>query len=192
LSEETQKICNLADNPAKTVSVSKETAMSETNKKILEKFNQAMTQFWQSGDSSVFDEVVAKDCVIHQSGMPTNLEGLKQVLPAFRAAFPDFKVLEVEMFGEDDKVADRITWTATHTGELMGIPATGKTVTVKEMHLSRLKGGKVVERWGQWDQLGMMQQLGVVPQINYDPRQSLGVLIRNLANFAKGLKARLH
>jgi steroid delta-isomerase-like uncharacterized protein len=137
--------------------------MSETNKKILEQFNQIMGQFWQSGDANLFDEVIAEDCAIHQPGFPPNREGLKQVLPAFRTAFPDFKVLEFEMLAEGDKIADRITWTATHQGELMGIPATGKTITVREMHVRRFAEGKIVEHWGQWDQLGMMQQLGVIP-----------------------------
>jgi steroid delta-isomerase-like uncharacterized protein len=164
LSEETQKICNLADNPAKTVSVDKETAMSEINKAILEKFNQIMSQFWQSGDAKLFDEVIAEDCAIHQPGFPANREGFKQVLPAFRAAFPDFKVLEFETVAEGDKIADRVTWTATHKGELMGIPATGKTVTAREMHIRRFADGKIVGHWGEWDQVGMMQQLGVIPQ----------------------------
>ncbi len=135
----------------------------ETNKEILNKFNQLMSQFWQSGDTTVFDRVIAQDSVIHQPGMPTSLEGLKQALPAFRNAFPDFKVLEFEMLTEGDQIADRIVWTATHTGELMGIPPTGKTVTVQEMHISRFANGKIVERWGSWDQMGLMQQLGVIP-----------------------------
>ncbi|MCA9839664.1 MAG: ester cyclase [Trueperaceae bacterium] len=136
----------------------------EENIAVLEKFNQILGQFWENGDVTLFDKVVAQDSVIHQPGMPNNLEGLKQVLPAFRSAFPDFRVLEFEAFSEGDKIADQIVWTATHTGELMGISATGKTITVKEMHISRVKNGRIVERWGLWDQLGMMQQLGAVPQ----------------------------
>jgi steroid delta-isomerase-like uncharacterized protein len=136
----------------------------ETNKIILEQFSQAMGQFWQTGDANVFDAVIAEDAVIHQPGFPPNREGFKQALPAFRTAFPDFQVLEFEAFGEDDQVADRIVWTATHKGELMGIPPTGKTITVRETHIRRFAGGKIVEHWGQWDQLGLMQQLGVIPE----------------------------
>jgi predicted ester cyclase len=133
------------------------------NKAVLEQFNQVMGQFWQTGDTSVFDAVIAADAVIHQPGFPPNREGFKQALPAFRTAFPDFRVLEFETFGEGDQVADRVVWTATHTGELMGIPPTGKTITVRETHIRRFAGGKIVEHWGQWDQIGMMQQIGVIP-----------------------------
>jgi predicted ester cyclase len=52
----------------------------------------------------------------------------------------------------------------THEGELMGIPATGKQVEFTETHISRIANGKIVERWGEWDVLGMMQQLGAVPR----------------------------
>jgi steroid delta-isomerase-like uncharacterized protein len=136
----------------------------EANKAVLEKFNQAMGEFWQSGNAEVFDAVMAADCVIHQPGLPPNLAGFKQVLPAFRSAFPDFKVLEFDMVAEGDKIADRVTWTATHKGELMGIPATGKTITMREAHIRRFANGKIVEHWGEWDQMGLMQQLGVIPQ----------------------------
>lgn len=136
---------------------------TEVNKAILEKFNRLMGQFWQSGDASVFDAVIAENCVLHQSGFPTNREGFKQVLPAFRSAFPDFRILEFETFGEGEQIADRIVWTATHMGELMGIAATGKTIIVQEMHIRRFVNGKIVEHWGQWDQLGMMQQIGAIP-----------------------------
>jgi predicted ester cyclase len=136
----------------------------EANKEILNRFNQLMGQFWQSGDANVFDEVIAENCAFNQPGFPPTREGFKQVLPAFRAAFPDFKVLEFEMLAEGDKIADRATWTATHIGELMGISATGKTITVKELHIRRFADGKIIEHWGAWDQMGMMQQLGVIPQ----------------------------
>jgi steroid delta-isomerase-like uncharacterized protein len=142
----------------------KEEFMSvETNKMILEKFNGVMVQFWQTGDAQVFDEVIAENSVFHQPGFPADREGFKQVLPAFRTAFPDFRVLEFETFGEGEQIADRIVWTATHSGELMGIPATGKTITVQEIHIRRFANGKIVEHWGQWDQMGLMQQLGAIP-----------------------------
>ena len=60
-------------------------------------------------------------------------------------------------------VVGRHTTTVTHNGEFMGIPATGKQVTIAEIHIVRIVNGKAVEHWGQADQLGMMQQLGVVP-----------------------------
>ena len=69
-----------------------------------------------------------------------------------------------ELFAEDDKVADRMMWQATHQGELMGIPPTGNPVRGTEMHISRIAEGRIVERWGQGDNLGMMRQLGAIPE----------------------------
>ena len=61
-------------------------------------------------------------------------------------------------------LAERVTWQATHRGVLMGIPPTGTRVTVTETHLARVADGRVVERWGNWDQMGLLQQLGAIPE----------------------------
>jgi predicted ester cyclase len=81
----------------------------------------------------------------------------------FLSAFPDTKMTIEDQLAEGDKVTTRWTATGTHTGELMGIPATGKAVTVTGFDITRYSGGKSVEHWGQFDQMGMMQQLGVIP-----------------------------
>ena len=81
----------------------------------------------------------------------------------FLSAFPDTQMTVEDELADGDKVATRWTATGTHTGELMGIPPTGKQVTVTGMDINRLVGGKIVEHWGEFDQMGMMQQLGVVP-----------------------------
>ena len=67
------------------------------------------------------------------------------------------------MIAEGDKVASRITAHGTHKGEFMGIPPTGKHTMQTGIDIVRIAGGKVVERWGEFDQLGLMQQLGVIP-----------------------------
>ncbi|WP_337871548.1 ester cyclase [Meiothermus sp.] len=89
----------------------KESIMNPSNKAVLEQFNQAMGQFWQSGDSNLFDQVIAEDCAFHQ---------------------PD-------------------------------IPPTGKRVQIKVMDVIRLEEGRFTEHWGIVDQVGLMQQLGVIP-----------------------------
>jgi predicted ester cyclase len=66
-----------------------------------------------------------------------------------RAAFPDMRYTVEDLLAEGDKVVDCLTWQATHQGEMMGIPPTGNTVRVTEMHISRIAEGKIVERWGQ-------------------------------------------
>jgi predicted ester cyclase len=64
---------------------------------------------------------------------------------------------------EWDKVVGYWTMTATHGGELMGIPATGKRVKLTGVSIMRIAGGKIVEEWNEADQMSLMQQLGVVP-----------------------------
>jgi steroid delta-isomerase-like uncharacterized protein len=81
----------------------------------------------------------------------------------YRSAFPDMRVTIEDLVAEGDKVAARWSVTGTHRGELMGIPATGKRVTVTGIEINRFAGGKLVEHWESFDQLSMMQQLGVVP-----------------------------
>ncbi len=137
--------------------------MSEENKAVVRRFNELVEGYWRTGDTDAFDEVIAPDFVHHAPGLPPDLEGMKQALPMFRAAFPDMRLTVEEMIAEGDKVVDRVTVRGTHEGELMGIPASGKQVEFMETHISRIADGKIVERWGQWDAMGMMQQIGAVP-----------------------------
>jgi steroid delta-isomerase-like uncharacterized protein len=136
--------------------------MSEEKKAVVRRYNELVEQYWRTGDADAFDEVVASDFVHHSPGLPPDLEGMKQALPMFRAAFPDMRLTVEEMIAEGDKVVDRVTVRGTHEGELMGIPASGKQVEFMETHISRIADGKIVERWGEWDALGMMQQIGAV------------------------------
>jgi steroid delta-isomerase-like uncharacterized protein len=96
-------------------------------------------------------------------GFPSGLEGYKQYVTAFRAAFPDFQYTIDDTIAEGDKVVQRTTGRATMTGSFAGMPATGKHATWSEIHISRFKDGKVVEHWATVDQAGMLQQLGVTP-----------------------------
>lgn len=137
--------------------------MSEEKKAVVRRYNELVEQYWRTGDADGFDEVLASDFVHHAPGLPPDLEGMKQALPMFRAAFPDMRLTVEEMIAEGDKVVDRVTVRGTHEGELMGIPASGKQVEFTETHISRIADGKIVERWGQWDALGMMRQIGAVP-----------------------------
>ncbi len=78
-------------------------------------------------------------------------------------AFPNGRMTIEDMIAVDDKVMMRYTFKATHEGELMGIPATGKPVTFTGMILERMAGGKIVEHWEQMDMMGVMQQIGAIP-----------------------------
>lgn len=81
----------------------------------------------------------------------------------FRTAFPDLYGTIEDLIAEGDKVVTRITYRGTHQGEFMGIPPTGRPVTMTFTGINRIAGGKIAEGWVNFDALGMMQQLGVIP-----------------------------
>jgi predicted ester cyclase len=90
---------------------------------------------------------------------------MKQLMPAWYTAFPDGHAALEDLIAEGDKVVWRYTFRGTHQGEFMGVPATGKVVTYTGIIISRIAGGKFVEDWESFDALGLMQQLGAIPQI---------------------------
>lgn len=110
--------------------------------------------------------LVSPDFVDHNlaaAGMPTGIEGLRTFFAMQIAAFPDMHVTILEQIAEGDKVVHRISVEATHLGPLMGIPPTGKRVKFTLIDINRYANGKFVEHWGEVDNLGLMQQLGLVP-----------------------------
>lgn len=136
--------------------------MSEENKAVSRR---VIEESFNQGNLAVIDELVAADYVDHNlpPGFPEGREGFKQLVAMYRAAFPDVQMTVEDVFAEGDKVAFRWTAIGTHQGELMGIPATNKQVTVTGIEIDRLVDGKIVEHWAEFDQMGMMQQLGVIP-----------------------------
>jgi steroid delta-isomerase-like uncharacterized protein len=136
--------------------------MSETNKAISRR---AIEECFNQGNLAAVDEVFSADFVDNAAppGLPAGPEGFKQLVTMYRTAFPDVQINIEDIVAEGDRVALRWTAKGTHLGELMGIPATGKPVTVTGIDIDRIAGGKIAEHWGAFDQLGMMQQIGVVP-----------------------------
>ncbi len=123
------------------------------------------TDAWDEGDLNALDELLAEDFVDHDPvpGQDAGREGYKQVTSAFFAAFPDLRVRNEDVIAEGDKAVLRWTARGTHQGELMGISATGRTVTLKGIDVIRVAEGRIAERWGEFDALGMLQQLGAFP-----------------------------
>ena len=136
--------------------------MSEENKALARR---AFEEVWNQGNLDAMDEIYAPDVVDHSRapGFPEGVEGSKAFISMYMNAFPDTKMTVDLQIAEGDIVATRWTAHGTHKGELMGIPATGKQVTVTGIGIDRIAGGRIVESWGEFDQMGMMQQLGVVP-----------------------------
>jgi len=79
-----------------------------------------------------------------------------------RTAFPDFHAALETMIADEDSIAFAYTITGTNTGPFMGIPPTGKRIRIRGVQISKFKDGKMVERWGSSDELGMLQQLGLM------------------------------
>ena len=137
--------------------------MSEQNKAVA----RGVFEAWERGDLDALDDLVAPDATDHDAYNPfreEGLEGLKKLIQMYRAAFPDTRFTIEEQVAEGDLVATRWTASGTHQGELMGNPPTGRSVSVSGMSIDRIQDGKVVESWGNWDTLGMFQQLGLAAQ----------------------------
>ena len=144
---------------------------TEENKAIVRRVSE---QAVGGGDLGVMDELVADDFVDHSAlpGTPPGREGAKAFVHVFHAGFPDLSLTNEDIIGEGDKVVHRYVLRGTHQGEFMGIPPTGNRVEVHGIDELRVSGGKIVERWGHVDELGLMQQLGVIPAPEQAGRQS--------------------
>jgi predicted ester cyclase len=118
------------------------------------------------GNVDLANELYSPDYVTHSVGpqfAPT-LDGLKMFVRALREGLPDLHCPVDEVIAEGDRVAGRFSLRGTHNGNLLGIPATGRRVDVGVIVIARYDElGKWVEDWASWDQLGLLQQLGVVP-----------------------------
>jgi steroid delta-isomerase-like uncharacterized protein len=120
---------------------------------------------WNTQRLPIFDELFAAHLVDHSvpPGLPQTREGTKQVATLYWSAFPDLHLTIEDQIAEGDKVVTRWTARGTHTGQLMGVPPTGKPMVVTGIRIDRLLGGKIVETWAEIDQLGMLQELGAIP-----------------------------
>lgn len=131
--------------------------------------NKAIIRRWMDvtnrHDPSIVDELLADDYVMHGPGGQDikGPEGFKQALIAYLSIFPDIHFTIDDMVAEGDKVAVRITYTATQKGEYLGIAPTGKRITMTEAIFYRLAGGRIVEAFPYSDSLALFQQLGVSP-----------------------------
>ena len=134
---------------------------TESNKAVVQRFRDAL----DAGDLDGAMAVFAPNAVVHMSSAPEplTLEGFKHLGEVLLSAFPGGTSTVEDMIAEGDKVVSRLTFRGTHTADLMGIPPTGKSVAMSEIIIDRLADGKIVESWRLFDQMGMMQQLGLIP-----------------------------
>ena len=137
----------------------------EHNLKLHERWGEEVAN---KGNVDVLDELLADNFVDHDPApdQGPGIEGMKDFFRSFRSSFPDLHVEVEEQFATDDHFAMRYTARGTHKGEFMGVAPTGKSFEVAALQISRIENGKVVERWGSTDQLGILKQLGILDQVN--------------------------
>ena len=135
---------------------------TEDNKAIVRRY---LEEAWNQGTVGILDELMAPTYARYMSGQasPLNREGQKQRITTFRRALPDLHLTIEDLIAEGDKVVFRITIRGTQQGTLMGIPPTGKQVSLTAIDIARVADGKIVEHWGQMDTLGLLQQIGAIP-----------------------------
>lgn len=132
---------------------------SEENKASARRF---LEEVMNRGNVAVIDELTSPDFVDHTAppGVPATNEGFKGFVSTFRAAFPDLHYTIEDELADGDRIVQRVVAQGTMQGDFQGMPASGKSATWQEIHITRFADGKAAEHWGVVDQLGMLVQLG--------------------------------
>jgi steroid delta-isomerase-like uncharacterized protein len=137
--------------------------MSEHNKAIVRRL---FAELWNTGNLSMADQIFAPTYEHHDPSTPDFGRGPdseKKRASLYRNAFPDMHLTIEDVIAEGETVMTRWSCQGTHKGDLNGIAPTGKRFTITGVTVARVSGGKIVEGFVNWDALGLMQQLGVVP-----------------------------
>ena len=137
--------------------------MSERNRELVRRLNEEFHN--QNRIHEVIGERFAPDFVNHSAppGLPPTREGNEMFSTAFRQAFPDYQVTIHDVIVEGDKVVTRKTFSGTHRADWMGVPASGRKISFGGIDIVRIAGGKVVEHWGEFNMLTLLQQIGAPP-----------------------------
>ena len=119
-----------------------------------------------SGNVASAVESFAEDCVDHDPapGQEPGRKGFESFFTALKAGFPDAKIAPETLVADDEQVAVAYTLTGTHEGVFQGIEPTGRRIEVRGLQIGRFEAGKIVERWGASDELGILKQLGTAPE----------------------------
>lgn len=133
--------------------------MSEENKAIVRRFHE---EIWNKGNLDAIDELVSPNLDRHHH-QSRGSDSFKEFVIKERTVFPDFNVTVEDLIAEGDKVVVRRTNRGTHMGEWLGVSATGKKTEVATIAIFRIADGKIEEIWAQNDRLGLLQQIGAVP-----------------------------
>lgn len=132
----------------------------EDNKKIVRRYQ----EIYNSNHLGSLNEVVSENLLTPRimPGIPSGIEGAKAAHQIMLTGFPDYQTVINDLIAESDRVVARITMSGTHTGNFMGIPATGKRVEFTGIYIARIADGKIVEHWGEEDGVSLLSQLGIL------------------------------
>ena len=139
--------------------------MSSTASENKALFRRTYEEFFNQRNDSIADELVAPDFINHDAppGRNRGPESMRGLAAWLRAAFPDLQFTVEELIAEGDTVVGHVTMSGTHEGPFQGVPATGRSVQQAQAHFVRFRDGKAIEHRAVRDDLGLMQQLGVIP-----------------------------
>ncbi len=128
-------------------------------------FRRVYEELFNQGDLSLVEEMIAPDFLNHEAPPGSNRgpESMRQLIRMLRTAFPDLHFTIEDLVAEGDTVAGRVTMNGTHQGTFQGMPPTGRSIRQAQMHFVHFRDGKGVEHRAVRDDLGLMQQLGVIP-----------------------------
>ena len=137
---------------------------TELNKTLVRRFYE---EVFNKKNLAIIDDFLDPHIIEHAlpPGLPGGIQGSRQLIGMYLTAFPDLQLTAEALIAEEDKLAARLTMRGTHKGEFMGIPPTGKQVTMTGIQIVRIANGKIAENWINLDALGLLQQLGVIPPL---------------------------
>ena len=139
--------------------------MSEANKNVVRRLSE---EIWNKGNLQVTDELFTPNYEHRDASTPDfgrGPEGERKRAILYRTAFPDLRLTIEDIIAEGETVMTRWSCRGTHKGDLLGIAPTGKQINISGVTITRLEKGKLAEGYVNWDALGLMQQLGVVPEL---------------------------
>ncbi|HEY1657702.1 MAG TPA: ester cyclase [Candidatus Sulfotelmatobacter sp.] len=138
----------------------------EENIQLMQRWFQ---EVWNEGRIQTIYDLLASNAVAKgQSGGESEIRGPEEFarfVQQIRAAFRDVKLQVEDIFGAKDEVVIRWSAVMTHTGDAFGVSATGKSVRTRGVTIARIENGKIIEGWDNWDQLGMLEQIGALQRI---------------------------
>jgi steroid delta-isomerase-like uncharacterized protein len=137
--------------------------MTEANKALVRQMEEAL---FNRRNLAAVDEFLAPGYVLRTAaeGAPSDREAVREAIAAYLQGFPDLHISIDELIADGDRVVGCFTFTGTHGGDLFGIPPTGRRISVRQIAIYRIADGQVAEEWEVSDQLGLMQQLGAIPE----------------------------